>query len=306
MKIGAHVLKRRPLLLLLLCFAVGAFAFTQIILAVNTPKAVYGTVKNSDNSTPGDSDVTFKAYITDRPTEQLTQASTGCGYASGFYQVEVGNFTSQWKAGETLAVEFVNSKNNEKKTINVVLDGAAAQQSEGVILQPKVLQSIAIAAPANTVPVGEGLQFTATGTYDDSSTEDITASATWTVTTVDPAGAAAFDAAVKGRLNALKQGNAVVKAAKDGKDSPTSNVTVAAFNGTVTVTANPTSIVANGTSTSAISAAVKTNGGANVVDGVTVAFAKTAGEGAVAPATATTVNGVASTTYTSGLSLIHI
>jgi hypothetical protein len=45
---------------------------------------------------------------------------------------------------------------------------------------------------------------------------------------------------------------------------------------------------------------VKTSGGANVVDGVEVAFAKTAGEGAVAPATAMTVNGVASTTYTSG------
>jgi uncharacterized protein YjdB len=89
---------------------------------------------------------------------------------------------------------------------------------QDISIAPKVLQSIAITAPANTVPVGEGLQFTATATYDDSSTEDITASATWTVTTVDPAGAAAFDAAVKGRLNALKQGNAVVKAAKDGKD----------------------------------------------------------------------------------------
>ncbi|MBU0652471.1 MAG: Ig-like domain-containing protein, partial [Proteobacteria bacterium] len=297
MKVSPFLLKVRPYVLLLLYFVLGALVYSQVALALNPPKTFGGTVVNSDSSVPVDTAVTFKAYIATRTTEQLTQASTGCGYGSGFYQVELGNFTTAWAVGETLVVEFTNSVNSEKKTINVVLDNVNPQLYN-VTLQAKVLQSIAVTAPAASFAVGESLQFTATGTYDDASTADLTASATWTVVPT-PAGAAAFDGTVKGRLNGLKEGTGTIKASKDGVDSPTVNGTVTAFNGTVTVAANPTSIVANGVTTSAISATVKTSGNVNVVDGVSVAFAVTGGTGAVAPASATTVNGVAASTYTS-------
>ena len=206
----------------------------------------------------------------------LTQASTGCAFAFGFYQVELSSFAAQWAGGDTLVVEFTNSANSEKKTINVVIDSTPNPQAVNVTLQAKVLQSIAITAPATSVAVGESLQFTATGTYDDSSTENLTSSATWTVEYSTPTGAVSFETTVKGWLHGLKEGTVAVKAAKDGKDS-TANGTVTAFAGTVTVAPVPTSITANGTTTSVISATVKTSGGANVVDGVSVAFAVTGG-----------------------------
>jgi hypothetical protein len=292
------MMKYRHYLFLLLYFAIGAFAYTQFSHAINTPKQVYGTVANENGSTPGDTEVTFKAYIAARTGEQLTQASTGCAFGSGYYQVELSTFTTQWAGGETLVVEFTNSANQQKKTINVVLTADANPQQVNVTLQAKVLQSIAVTAPANTFAAGETLQFTATGTYDDASTENITDSATWAVTPT-PVGAAAFDATVKGRLNGLAPGTGVITASKSGVTSTAVSGTVTAFSGTVAVAANPTTIIANGTSTSAISATVKTAGNANVVDGVSVAFAVTAGTGTVGAATATTTSGVATVNYTS-------
>ena len=147
--------------------------------------------------------------------------------------------------------------------------------------------------------MGGKVQFAATGTYDDQSTATITDSVTWSVESPSPTGAAAFDATTKGQLNGLKEGGAGVKATSGAVSSSVTQVSITAFNGTVAVAANPTSIVANGTSTSAISATVKTSGGVNVVDGVSVAFAVTGGTGTVAPSSALTVSGVATTTYTS-------
>ena len=49
--------------------------------AGGTPKQLYGTVVYSDGSVPsgGDAELTFEAYITTRPGEIITQATTGCG-----------------------------------------------------------------------------------------------------------------------------------------------------------------------------------------------------------------------------------
>lgn len=297
MKINRVFCKVRPYLVLLLYFVFGSLVYCPEALAINSPKTFGGAVLNSNGTAPDDFAITFKAYIASRTSEQLTQASSGSGYGAGFYQVELGNFTTQWAVGDTLVVEFTNSLNSEKKTINAVLNSANPQLLD-VTLQPKIPQSIAIAAPVGTVAVGESLQFTATVTYDDASTSDITATATWSVNAAVPVGAAAFDTAVQGKLNALKQGTADVKATLGAVSSSLSTKNLTAFAGTVEVNASPTSMIADGQTTSVISATIKTSGGAKVVDGVPVSFALSTGTGTVT-ASAVTTNGVATASYKS-------
>ena len=297
MKTTPMLMKLRHYLLVLLYFAVGALAYTQTVYAINTPKQVYGTVVNSNKTAPGDSDVTFKAYIAARTTDQLTQTSTGCAFASSFYQVELSSFATQWAANDILVVEFTNSANSEKKTITITLDSTANPQALNVTLQAKALSSIAITG-SSSAEAGGKIQFAAEGTYDDASKGTITSSVTWAVDSATPTGAAEFDATTKGQLNAIKEGSASVKATSGSISSAASTVSVTAFAGTVAVTANPTSITADGVATSMISAAVKTSGSVNVADGVSVSFAVTTGTGTVT-ATATTVGGVATATYKS-------
>ncbi len=87
-------------------------------------------------------------------------------------------------------------------------------------------------------------------------------------------------------------------------NNTTGNVTItiiAASVGTVTVTAGSASIVADGASSTIIRAEVKDTNGNNIADGTTVDFVTTAG--ILSAGSATTTNGVASLTLTSGTNL---
>ncbi|MCX6357509.1 MAG: hypothetical protein NT045_06515, partial [Candidatus Aureabacteria bacterium] len=55
---------------------------------------------------PPDSAVSFKAYISSRPGEVLTEKSTGCQYEGGWFQIVVANFPTEWKSGDVLKMEF--------------------------------------------------------------------------------------------------------------------------------------------------------------------------------------------------------
>jgi len=63
-------------------------------------------------------------------------------------------------------------------TITATLNGVAG--SSTLTVTPATLVSIGVTPPATTIANGTALQFTATGTYTDNSTQNITTSVTWT------------------------------------------------------------------------------------------------------------------------------
>ncbi len=90
--------RKALLVLACLCLGFGRKA------AGGVPHTAYGTLRYADGSTP--SSVTFSAIITSRPLEVLTQASYDCGYTSGIWRVQTGNFATSWSAGDVLRVLF--------------------------------------------------------------------------------------------------------------------------------------------------------------------------------------------------------
>ena len=68
------------------------------------PHLVYGTLKDTDGTTPASA--TFSAYITSRTADVLTQDDFDCGYSSGSWQVQCGNFDNSWQIGDILHVAF--------------------------------------------------------------------------------------------------------------------------------------------------------------------------------------------------------
>jgi hypothetical protein len=291
--------KSRERNLFILLGALYVVVMFVMIAFAGTPRTVYGTIKNSDGTTtPANGQIQFTTYIQGRDTDTQTQASPGCGYNNGTIFFNLGNFANPWEANDILVINITNTVNNEKKTLTqTISSGSAAINLQTITLQAKQLTGITISGAAS-VEVGGKVQFAATGTYDDESTGPVTDTVTWTVDSATPAGAAAFDATIKGQLNAIKAGTATVKAESGAVTSFTAAVNITAFAGNVAVVADQTSIIANGSSTSTIRATVTTSGGGNVVDGVTVNFAITTGTGNVT-ATGTTVGGVATATFTS-------
>ncbi|MDZ7332076.1 MAG: hypothetical protein ONB13_04550 [candidate division KSB1 bacterium] len=103
-----------------------------------TPHTAYGKVFNSNGTVPASGDITFISYITSRPSEILTQSSPGCGYSSGYWQVQVGNFPTNWQAGDVLRTEVTNVTNNETGAVEVVMTNAGSDAAPDLYLEPVV------------------------------------------------------------------------------------------------------------------------------------------------------------------------
>jgi len=89
--------------------------------AGGTPQIENGNLYNSDSGIPGDDCIYFNAYITARPDEILTQFSPGCGYGTGVWQVNVGNFPTGWSPGDTLHIDFIDKCKGEEGSLDIVL-----------------------------------------------------------------------------------------------------------------------------------------------------------------------------------------
>ncbi|MCP4352976.1 MAG: hypothetical protein GY795_46590 [Desulfobacterales bacterium] len=98
-----------------------------VIADAGTPHIIYGTLRNSDDSTPSDSSVKFEGYIEGRPGEVLSESDTGCGYAGGIWWIETGNFPSQWSADEILHITIINTSINTKSTGKISLSNDGQQ-----------------------------------------------------------------------------------------------------------------------------------------------------------------------------------
>jgi len=93
-----------------------------------------GQVYSSNMSAPADGVIVFTAYIQGRESEILSESSAGCGYGSGYWQVNIGNFATAWDAGDLLRVEISNTANGERATLEIVLEYGG--QVHDVVLLP--------------------------------------------------------------------------------------------------------------------------------------------------------------------------
>jgi hypothetical protein len=104
-------------------------------------------------------------------------------------------------------------------------------------VDPK-LTSIAVTPTTASISLPGTTQLSATGTYDDSSTKDVTQSVNWAVTTSTPTGAATVGntAGTKGIVTGVLAGTVTIQASAAGATSGTASVTVGLTLTSITVT----------------------------------------------------------------------
>jgi len=110
-------------------------------------------------------------------------------------------------------------------------------------VDPK-LTSIAVTPSTASVALAGTVQLSATGTYNDNSTKDVTGSVNWTVSTSTPTGAATVGntAGTKGVVTGVAAGSATIQASAAGATSGTSAVTIGLTLTSITVTPADTTI----------------------------------------------------------------
>ena len=112
---------------LLFIFFVAAFLnlITGFSAQAATPHIIYGTLENSDGTRPASGEIQIKAYVENRSDDFLTQADVGCGYQSGMWWIEAGNFEADWGVGDKLYVTATHNEedNIASKTVNLSKSG---------------------------------------------------------------------------------------------------------------------------------------------------------------------------------------
>jgi len=106
---------------------------------------VGGDLRGSNDEVP--KEVCFKAYITSRPEEIITQSSPGSRYSNGIWAVQIANFPSPWKAGDILHVDFSNKASSKVGSVEVTLAWSDYDQAEDVTLQEKPEDSMGNGIP---------------------------------------------------------------------------------------------------------------------------------------------------------------
>lgn len=99
--------------------------------------------------------------------------------------------------------------------------------STGLTVTPATLVSIAVSPTAPSISDGTSLQFTATGTYTDSSTQNLTAAATWTSSDTTIASISNATGS-NGVASGVGVGSTAISAAVGGVASPSVTLTVTA------------------------------------------------------------------------------
>lgn len=101
------------------------------------------------------------------------------------------SWSSNTESRVTVSGGLVRGVSPGAASVTATSDGVSAQVT--VTVSPALLQSIAIGPNPAVVPLGGSLQLTATGSYSDGTTQNLTSSVTWTslataVATISPAG----------------------------------------------------------------------------------------------------------------------
>ncbi len=157
-------------------------------------------------------------------TQQFTATGT---YSDG----STGNITATvtWASSNTSVATIASgglATGVAKGSSNITASLSGITSPAALLMVTKVLQSIAV-TPANpTIAAGATQQFTATGTYSDNSTANITASATWASATASVATIASGGLAI-----GVDPGTSNVTASLSGITSPAAVLTVVAPGG---------------------------------------------------------------------------
>ena len=162
------------------------------------------------------------------PTQDLTATATWTSSNTTVAENPVGGLATGSAAGMT--------------TITATVTGVSG--STTLTVTAPVLESIAV-TPANaSVPLGTLTQFTATGTYSDGSTQNLTSTVTWSSSNTTTATITAA-----GVVTALTLNGTTTITAKSGTVSGSTGLTVVAATLTsIEISGAPTVTIANGTS----------------------------------------------------------
>jgi 6-phosphogluconolactonase (cycloisomerase 2 family)/urocanate hydratase len=131
-------------------------------------------------------------------------------------------------------------------TIGASVNGVSA--STGLTVTPATLVSIAVTPTSPSIPNGTTEQFTATGTYSDGTTQNLTQAVSWTSSSTNTASVSSARGS-NGLATAAAQGSTTITATLGSISGSTPLTVTAATLVSISVTPPNTSI-ANGTSTS--------------------------------------------------------
>ncbi len=199
-----------------------------------TAHSIWGSLENSDTSTPANGVVSFSAYIQTRPGETITQASSSSYYQDGYWGLDLTDFPTGFANGDVLVVDFQNSVNYEIKQVQIVMISQVGSQREDVTLEMPTLLSIAITPADPDVTVPNTQQFTAMGSFEGvGSPIDITSTVTWNSSDTDKGTISAT-----GLFTPVHTGSTDITASLSSVSSNTSTVTVTA-GPLVTLTVSP-------------------------------------------------------------------
>ena len=164
------------------------------------------------------------AASVDWPAPPWTAGSSGPSEASADVSAIVEEIVGRdgWASGNALAL--ILTGNGERVALSHDVSPASSTRLHleyQISLGPATLESITVAPASATIEQGQTQQFSATGSYSDGGSQDLTSTATWTSSDTT---AATIDST--GLASGLAPGAAGITAALDGVTSNTATLTV--------------------------------------------------------------------------------
>jgi len=203
-------------------------AGTSVNLTVSTGPSLY-----SISVTPSDPSVAIGA------TEQFTATGTYSNNATANLTTQV-----QWSSGTTSVATVTNgglasAVASGNSTITATLGTVSG--STNLNVAPLTLVSIAVTPASPSIANGQTDQFTATGTYNNGSTQNITAAVEWQSGNTNVA--RITNGSNGGLVSTFTSGTALISAALSGVAGSTTLTVTTATLQSITVTANSLSLV---------------------------------------------------------------
>ena len=228
--------------------------YVFVVTSAPTLKSIAVTPANTSLPAGETEQLTATGTLSDNSTEDLTGQVTWASSDTTWATISASGLATSVSPGPV--------------TISATFDGITG--STGLTVTAAVLQSIAV-TPANTsLPAGETEQFTATGTFSDNSTENLTAQVTWassdtTWATISSAGLA----------TAVSPGPVTISATFDGITGTTGLTATAAVLKSIAVTPANTSLPAGETEQFTATGTLSDNTTENLTSQVTWASSDT-------------------------------
>ncbi|MFY9730498.1 MAG: Ig-like domain-containing protein, partial [Candidatus Acidiferrales bacterium] len=197
-------------------------------------------------NTGGQGQQNLSLAITGQSTH-FAQASTTANFGAG---ITVASLTINSPTSATAVINIAQSATLGARTVTLTTGNEMASLTNGFTVTALTLNSIAITPnPPPSIGVGATEQFTATGTFSDGSTQNLTSSATW-VSSMPGLATISNATATRGLATGVAAGTTTITASVSGVTSPGVSLTVTGTGPTLTSisVAPPTaSVAANNT-----------------------------------------------------------